>query len=94
MPSAEGIINKLKPMANPDNVKGMAKFGMTSEKRPGISIPEMRKLAKEIREIDSKASLWIASDAIWELESEAVQKRLKKKLSKGGQRLRNKTKPN
>ena len=62
-------------MANLDNVMGMAKFGRTSEKRLGISIPEMA--CKEIREIDSKAVRWIASDAIGELESEAVQKRSK-----------------
>jgi len=29
----EEILNKLKTKANPENVKGMAKFGMTSEKR-------------------------------------------------------------
>ncbi len=34
------------------------------------------KTAKEIREIESKAARWIASDAIRELTSEAVQKRL------------------
>jgi 3-methyladenine DNA glycosylase AlkD len=48
MPSADEIVNKLKSMANLENVKGMAKFGMTSEKRLGISVPEMRKMAKEI----------------------------------------------
>ncbi len=37
------------------------------------------KAAKEIQEIDSKAARWIASDAIRELESEAVQRRLKKR---------------
>jgi 3-methyladenine DNA glycosylase AlkD len=35
-------------------------------------------LAKGIREIDSKSAKWIASDAIKELESEPVQRRLKK----------------
>jgi 3-methyladenine DNA glycosylase AlkD len=39
---------------------------------------EAIKVAKEIREMDSKAAHWIASDAIRELESPAVQKRLKK----------------
>ncbi|UCD73658.1 MAG: DNA alkylation repair protein [Candidatus Bathyarchaeota archaeon] len=34
--------------------------------------------AKEIREIDSKAARWIASNAITELESEAVQRRIRK----------------
>jgi len=36
------------------------------------------KLAQEIQKIDSKAARWIASDAIRELGSEAVRKRLKK----------------
>lgn len=36
------------------------------------------KVAKEIQQRDSKAARWIASDAIRELESEAVQRRLKK----------------
>ena len=35
------------------------------------------KLAKEIKQIDSKSARWIANDAIRELESEKVQKRLK-----------------
>lgn len=35
------------------------------------------KLAKEIKQIDSKSARWIATDAIRELESEKVQKRLK-----------------
>ena len=34
-------------------------------------------LAKEILKMDSKAARWIASDAIRELTSESVQKRLK-----------------
>jgi len=37
--------------------------------------------AREIRRIDSKAARWIASNAIKELESEAVQKRLRKLIS-------------
>jgi 3-methyladenine DNA glycosylase AlkD len=36
------------------------------------------KTAEEIRGIDSKAARWIASDAIRELTSEAVQQRLNK----------------
>ena len=36
------------------------------------------KTAKEIRQIDSKSARWIATDAIRELTSEAVQKRLTK----------------
>jgi 3-methyladenine DNA glycosylase AlkD len=39
-------------------------------------------LAREIKNIDSKAARWIASDVIRELESEAVQKRLRSKKTK------------
>jgi len=38
------------------------------------------KVAREIQQIDSKASRWIASNAIRELESDAVQKRLEQKM--------------
>jgi len=38
---------------------------------------EAVKTAKEIRNIDSKAARWIAEDAIRELTSEAIKKRLK-----------------
>ncbi len=36
------------------------------------------KAAKKIKTVESKAARWFASDAIRELESESVQKRLKK----------------
>jgi 3-methyladenine DNA glycosylase AlkD len=36
------------------------------------------KVAEEIRQMDSKAAHWIASDALRELKSENVQKRLRK----------------
>ena len=36
--------------------------------------------AREIKQLDSRAARWIASDAIRELESEAVQKRLQKRF--------------
>ena len=36
--------------------------------------------AKEIKKIDSPSARWIASDALRELQSDAVQKRLKNKL--------------
>jgi hypothetical protein len=35
--------------------------------------------AKEIQKIDSKSAKWIASDALRELSSEAVQKKLVEK---------------
>jgi 3-methyladenine DNA glycosylase AlkD len=47
MNSAE-ILKKLKSMANPESARGMARFGIRPENAYGISIPELRKLAKQI----------------------------------------------
>jgi len=41
-------IKKLKSLANPKNIEGMARFGIRPGKLLGISIPNLRKLAKEI----------------------------------------------
>ena len=38
------------------------------------------KLAQEIKELDTKPARWIANDALRELESAAVQQRLRKKF--------------
>ena len=48
MTSSQEILKTLHSKANPENVEGMSKFGMTSINRLGISVPEMRKLAKQI----------------------------------------------
>lgn len=44
----EEIIIKLKKESNPKNVEGMARFGISPKNTLGISIPFLRKLAKEI----------------------------------------------
>lgn len=48
MSSVEDVLERLKKKARPDQLEGMARYGMAVEKRLGISIPELRKLAKEI----------------------------------------------
>lgn len=48
MEKVEEIIKKLKKLSDPKNVKGMARFGIKPDKALGISIPNLRKLAKEI----------------------------------------------
>jgi len=47
MMSVNDVISQLKEKARLENVAGMARYGMTSENRLGISVPDMRKLAKE-----------------------------------------------
>ena len=48
MASVKDVLDKLHSKARPDQLKGMAKYGMTMEQRLGVSVPDMRKLAKEI----------------------------------------------
>jgi 3-methyladenine DNA glycosylase AlkD len=45
---AESILLNLKSMANPDNVAGMARYGISTDKALGISIYTLRPMAKEI----------------------------------------------
>ncbi|MGQ4914594.1 MAG: DNA alkylation repair protein [Candidatus Asgardarchaeia archaeon] len=42
------ILNKLKTLANSKAIEGMAKYGITPSKAYGVSIPNLRKIAKEI----------------------------------------------
>ena len=46
--TAKDVVERLESLANPDAVEGMARYGITAKKVYGISIPNMRKLAKEI----------------------------------------------
>ncbi len=46
MSAVEDIIKVLKEKGSKDNVEGMAKFGMTPEKRLGVSVPDIRIIAK------------------------------------------------
>ncbi|MDD2696960.1 MAG: DNA alkylation repair protein [Candidatus Pacebacteria bacterium] len=41
------ILKKLKSFSNPRNVAGMARFGINPKNTLGISIPDLRKLARE-----------------------------------------------
>ena len=53
------IIEKLKSVSNPDAVGGMARFGITPENTFGVSIPNLRKIAKETKKNHALAQqLW------------------------------------
>src|SRR3972149_3283509 len=59
MASVNDVLDKLQSKAQPEQLKGMAKYGMTVEQRLGVSVPEMRKLAKEIgRDHKLALDLW------------------------------------
>lgn len=42
------VVTRLRKMANPRNVAGMARFGINPKDTLGISIPHLRRLAREI----------------------------------------------
>jgi len=44
----EKVIEKLKTLTNPEAIEGMKRFGITANKTFGVSIPDLRNLAKEI----------------------------------------------
>ena len=44
----EQIINRLKLLSNPEAVKCMARYGINPKNTYGVSIPNLRKIAKEI----------------------------------------------
>jgi 3-methyladenine DNA glycosylase AlkD len=55
----DDVLKKLKSLLNPKAVEGMAKYGITPDSTYGVSIPNLRKIAKEIgtnRELAQK--LW------------------------------------
>ncbi len=45
---AEEVLERLKSLADPEAVAGMARFGINPENTYGISIPTLRKIGKEI----------------------------------------------
>jgi 3-methyladenine DNA glycosylase AlkD len=59
MASVKDVLDKLQSKAQPEQLKGMAKYGMAVEQRLGVSVPDMRKLAKEIgRDHKLALDLW------------------------------------
>ena len=48
MASVEEVLKKLKDKSKSERLEGMARYGMTAEHRLGVSVPDMRKIAKEL----------------------------------------------
>ena len=54
------ILDELESMADPEAVKGMARFGITPEKAYGVSMPDLRHLARGIgRDHELAGWLWV-----------------------------------
>src|SRR5438552_15931269 len=48
MQSTEDILRKMMALATPESLKGMGRFAINTEKAYGVSIPDLRSLAREI----------------------------------------------
>ena len=49
----EDVLRKLKEFSNPSVVLGMARFGINTANTFGVSVPHIRKIAKEVAGIMS-----------------------------------------
>jgi 3-methyladenine DNA glycosylase AlkD len=59
LPSVDDVVAELRSHANPKNVDGMAKFGITAEGTLGISVPTLRAIARRCgRDHRLAAGLW------------------------------------
>jgi 3-methyladenine DNA glycosylase AlkD len=57
--SVKDVLDKLRSKARPDQLAGMARYGISIERRLGVSVPDMRKLAKEMGQDHNLAlELW------------------------------------
>jgi 3-methyladenine DNA glycosylase AlkD len=53
------ILEKLKSLSNPKAIEGMARYGIRPKKAYGVSIPDLRRIAKEIgRDHELAQQLW------------------------------------
>lgn len=46
---AQHLLGELTALANPDNVAGMARYGISAERNLGVSMPDIKRLAREGR---------------------------------------------
>lgn len=48
MASMKDVLDELKRRARPEHVQGMASYGITPERRLGVSVPDMRRIARAV----------------------------------------------
>jgi len=59
MASVDAVLERLRSKARPDQLEGMARYGIAVERRLGMSVPDMRKIAKELGQDHNLAlELW------------------------------------
>jgi len=59
MATVQQVLDELREKASAESVEGMARFGMTAERRLGVSVPDMRGIAKKIsKDHELALELW------------------------------------
>ncbi len=59
--STDILLKRLETLANPEAVKGMARYGISSKNTYGVSIPNLRNMAKEVGvNHDIAHQLWVS----------------------------------
>ncbi len=62
----DDILKKLKSLSNPKAIEGMARYGITPESTYGVSIPNLRKVAKEIGGACDSTRSHVLAQQLWE----------------------------
>jgi len=58
--AADAVLQQLRDKGSEKNVDGMANFGMATDQRLGVPVPEMRKIAKSIgKDHELVLKLWM-----------------------------------
>ena len=68
MPDADDVLMQLRSLADADNVAGMARYGIATAGTLGVSIPNLRALAKELRPMrkSDPEGLHALAGALWD----------------------------
>ena len=57
--NCDEVLEMLRSVSDPEAIQGMARFGITPEKTFGVSIPNLRKMAKDVgKDHDLAKELW------------------------------------
>jgi 3-methyladenine DNA glycosylase AlkD len=58
-PTVEEVIERLRPLARPNALEGMARFGIATESALGVSMPDLRAMGKSLgRNHELTLDLW------------------------------------
>ncbi len=64
--NADEILERLRSMANSENVTGMARFGISTNNTLGISVASLRAVARDVRKaVRGKAELHGLAEELW-----------------------------